>query len=73
MPTESPADSILFLLRHMGPQTDRDLLDSLSLHAATLRETLATMQHDGRIERHGANRWRIVPARPAPTGNPGTR
>ena len=68
-----PADSIVFLLRHMGPQSDRDLLDSLGLHAATLRETLATLATAGRIERHGANRWRIVPARPVPTSNPGTR
>lgn len=63
------AESILFLLRHMGPQSDRDLLDSLGRPAAELRATLAQLAADGRIERHGAARWRIVPA---PTRNPGT-
>jgi DNA-binding HxlR family transcriptional regulator len=70
---DTPADSIAFLLRHLGPQSDRDLLDSTGLHAATLRDTLAALEMSGRIERHGVNRWRLIPARPAPTGNPGTR
>ena len=70
---DSPADAIVFLLRHMGPQSDRDLLDSLGLHVATVREALAALGSSGRIERHGANRWRLIPARSAPTGNPGTR
>jgi len=71
--SDDPAASILFLLRHMGPQSDRDLLDSLGLHVATLRETLAGLERAGRIERHALNRWRLIPARPVPTGNPGTR
>lgn len=66
------ANSILFLLRHMGSQSDRDLLDSLGLPVSELRAALAQLAAARRIERHGATRWRIVPAAAAPTRNPGT-
>lgn len=67
-------DGIVFLLRHLGPQTDRDLADSLNVSLAELRKTLNALSSAKRIERHGSTAWRLVPITPAriPTSNPGT-
>jgi hypothetical protein len=70
----TPADSIVFLLRHLGPQSTRDLADSLGVSLAELDRTLADLRSSGRIESWaGGKRWRLIPSTAVPTGNPGTR
>lgn len=67
-----PAEQIVFLLRHLGPQRERDLIDSLDVPWSTLSQALATLAAIRRIERHGPDRWRLIPTPAAPTANPGT-
>ena len=69
---QTPGEQIVFLLRHMGPQRERDLLDSLGVPIATIRHVLAELVAQRRIERHAPDRWRLIPARSTPTLNPGT-
>lgn len=69
---QTPAEQIVFLLRHLGPQRERDLLDSLGIRFADLRQAIAGLVAARRIERHGPDRWRLIPTPAAPTANPGT-
>lgn len=68
-PPSAPADSLVFLLRHLGAQTSRDLADSLGLPLAELDRVLAVLINARRIERDGRGKWRLIPASPIPTGN----
>lgn len=61
-PTATPADQIVFLLRHLGPQRERELMDTLGLPLGDLRQLIARLERSGRIERHEDARWRIIPS-----------
>lgn len=67
---QTPADQIVFLLRHLGAQRERDLRDSLGVSPAILRQALADLGTARRIERHGPDRWRLIPSTTAPKGTP---
>jgi DNA-binding IclR family transcriptional regulator len=69
----TPADSIVFLLRHMGAQRTRDLADSVGMSFVELDRVLVELQAARRIEPDGRGKWRLIPSAAAPTHNPGTR
>ncbi len=61
-PTATPVDQIVFLLRHLGPQRESELVDTLGLPIGDLRQVTARLVDAGRIERQNDGRWRIIPA-----------
>lgn len=69
---EPAAAQIVSCLHRCGPQSDRYLIDSMALNAAFVRVVILALSASGRIERHGADCWRLVRSSEPPTGNPGT-
>lgn len=55
------ADQVVFLLRHLGPQREREMIDSLGISAAVLRQTIDQLAAAKRIERQAPDRWRLIP------------
>ena len=63
--TMTTADHILWLLRHVGPQSVVELTDSLGIGTAKVTDALTTLKDAGRAEcrrvpRLGL-RWIIIP------------
>lgn len=55
------ADQVVFLLRHLGPQREREMTDSLGIAAMALRKTIDHLVALKRIERQAPDRWRLIP------------
>jgi len=61
-------DQVLFLLRHLGPQREREMTDSLGIALPTLRATIDQLVAAKRIERQAPDRWRLIPISIRPSG-----